>query len=1357
MKACFSAILLFSGLYAKIALAQHSEGIPDDFKFKHFTSANGLSQRSVMAILQDKKGYLWFGTRDGLNRFDGNKFIVYRHYSTDSTSLSNNNIHVIYEDSYGNLWVGTHIGLNKYNPKTDNFIRYGNTDLQPRPADHIIRGIAQVSTDLLWAATDNGILQINLKTDETKRIKKLDDNPQSLSDNKTRYFLKTDNDNVWICNTRYIDVYNLRQKTFRRIDYPKKNSSEIHLNDLPTLYVDQKKTMWLGYEKGLAVFDSETGSFVDFEFQNKKPITSAVRSICEDLDGNLWIGSYSGLYILNAERAELRHIVHDEDNSASLSQNSIYKIIRDSRGDMWLGTWADGLNYYNRDNGAFKQFSFGNTHNKLNYRVVSGIAEDANGNLWIGTEGGGLNFYDKKTKKFTYYKNDPADKYSLSANNVKSVIIDHNQHIWIGIHDGGLNFLDPSRKPFKFQRIDFSDENNLSLKAYKVLTLLEDRQGNIWIGTLTGGLIFYDVHTKQLSKIDKDIKSIMSIEQSENPDVLLLGGDNGLETINILTKERNQLPLKTDLHTPPLNVNCIFVDNFNNYWIGTEGQGVFMYDPKRKKTVAYGVKEGLPNDIIYGILSDNNGNIWMSTNNGLSRLNITSNDIKNYNQADGLQGNEFNYGSFYKTKDNRLLFGGTNGLTYFDPNDIRKNSFTPTIDITRIAVNNAPYAKITDAVSRIALKHNENNFSIDFTALSYMQPEKNEFAYMLEGYDRKWNYVGNQRTAIYTNIEAGNYVFRVRGANNDGVWNETGDSIAIRVLPAPWRTWWAYCFYLVTLGGVFLYIRKLMLLRIKERKEKEKSDQINQLRLSLFTDVSHEFRTPLTLIVGPLEKMVGQRLGDGYIRQQHEIMLKNAKMLLQLINQILDFRKSEVGKLALRASKNNIVPFVADIKKSFDALAEKKGINYQLITGDSDIQVWFDKSKLKNILFNLLANAFKFSDDHSEVTIHLSTTSKKRDSHPATYVEIGVTNFGPVIPEGQIRRIFDPFHQLDHGKMNLGSGIGLTLTKRLVELHKGEITVKSSITGGTRFDVLLPLGRDHLSKNECFEDSEDSFDGDSFIFDAPIEKPENPPAATSHDEALQNLLIVEDNVDLLNFIKEIFINKYNIFIAQNGEQAIAIAREQGIDLIISDIQMPVMNGFELCHNIKTTLLTSHIPVILLTAKTSPVHQEKGYLVGADAYITKPFDANILAIRATNLLNTRANLIRKFKQDVILEPKNLTITSPDEQFLKNAIAIVEQHITDPDFNASVFIDQMNMSRTVIYTKLKALTGQNISTFIRTIRLKKAGLMIVQTDLNISQIAYEVGFNDLKYFRDSFKELFKMTPTEYKKRSVKEKRP
>ena len=1337
----------------------------ENFKFQHFTSAQGLSQRSVMGILQDKKGYVWFGTRDGLNKFDGSKFVVYRHRSGDKTSLSNNYIKTIHEDTRGNLWIGTQNGVNKFDPDKNNFIHYQYSDSKNSITANIIWDIIQLNENLIWLATSNGISQVDITKKKITKLKETSNNFHFLNNN-TRSFLKTKDGNIWICNTQDIVVYHPKKGFISKYKFPVNKNFGKYTQDRPTLFQDSKNGIWLGYEKGLAKFNPQSRRFIDYEFQGKKAIGTAIRSICEDLTGNLWIGSYAGIYIFNAEHTVLKHITHDEKNNTSLSQNSIYKIICDARGDMWIGTWADGVDYFNKDNDVFKEISFGDTNTKLDYKIVSGMAEDKDGNLWIGTEGGGLNFYNRKTKIFSYYKNDPNNKNSISANNVKSVITDRAGNIWIGIHDGGVNYFNPNQFPYQFNKIDFPKTNDTSLQSYKVLTLLEDVNGNIWIGTLTGGLLIYDTKNKILSRIHKDYRTIMSIAQTKKPDFLVVGGSNGVEKININTKERTQIPIhqKDDDKNSLVFVNSIYIDNSNLYWIGTEGQGLFLYNPQRQETKNFGIKEGLPNDIIYGVLSDNNGNMWISTNYGISRLNVVSNQIKNYNQWDGLQGNEFNYGAFLKTSGDELFFGGTNGITYFNPSDIRKNTFVPVVDINNIDVNNEPYQKITDALQEVILKYNENNFSIDFTALNFRQSEKNEFTYILEGNDKKWNYVGYQRRAVYTNIPEGNYVFKVKGSNNDGVWNEEGDSIKIKVLPAPWKTWWAYLIYMSLTFGLLLYIRKILLLRIKEknelkaeRLEKEKIEELNELKLRLFTNVSHDFRTPLTLIIAPLEKMIEEKMGDNYIRQQHDIMYRNSRMLLQLINQILDFTKSDSGKLSLLASKNDIVPFIEDIKKSFEGLAKEKNINFQFNTSSKNIEVWFDRDKMKKILFNLLSNAFKFTVDDNDIIINVSKTSKVEDSKTIKYVKIDVINFVNVIPAEHIKLIFERFYQLDQIKMELGSGIGLSLTQSLVNLHKGEIVVDSSEANGTCFSVYLKLGKKHLLESECINEM-DTAEGPDFFIESnlqPQKQLSNTATVNPAEKKISGtVLIVEDNLDLQNFIKELFAAKYNVFVADNGEQAIAIAHKNSIDLIISDINMPIMDGFELCENIKTTLLTSHIPVLLLTAKTSSIHQERGYSTGADAYITKPFNSSILTTRVDNLLKTRANLINKFKKDIILEPKNLTVTSADEIFLETAISIVENNINNQDFDTKVFIEQMNMSRTVLYTKLKALTGQNLSEFIRMIRLKKSGQLLIQTNMSISQIAFEVGFNDLKYFRECFKEFFVATPSEYKKKMSEE---
>ncbi|WP_242206090.1 hybrid sensor histidine kinase/response regulator transcription factor [Aestuariivivens insulae] len=1353
---------LFQNVYGQV----YSNSL-HDLKFKQLSSREGLSQRSVIDILQDKKGYLWFGTRDGLNKYDGDKFVVYRHISENENSLSHSWVTSVFEDNYGNLWVGTKDGLNKYNPETDNFTRYKQTSIGTSISDNEIWDLTQLNDNALYVATNSGIDKLDIIEDKISHFKiQVEGTFNSGDHKKTRNFLVSRSGDLWVCTVEGIDVYNLKNNNVTHYNYPKGTTKDIHINNAPTLFEDSHHTIWLGYEMGLAIFDRTSNTFIDYKFNKTKGITSAVRTICEDYSGNLWIGTYTGIYILNSEKQTITHIVHDENNPKSLSQNSVYKIFLDSRADIWIGTWAGGVNFYDKSFDTFKLFSAGDNNTMLNYKVVSAIVEDPNKNLWIGTEGGGINFYDRKTNKFTYYTHDPDNYDSLSSNNVKAIIQDRSGNLWIGTHDKGLNFLNPNKKPLKFEHFESVQLDGIAISDYRILSLLEDHNQNIWIGTLTDGLFFYDTQTKVFYKLDDNIKSVACIVQTSDPNYILAGGSQGLESVNVNTKKRAEIPFKKNAKSElaSKSVNCVFIDDQNNYWIGTEGSGLYFYNPDTGKSIKYGTAQGLPNEVVYGILSDDNGYLWISNNQGISRLSVKTNQIKNFDEFDGLQGNEFNYGAFLKTSKGELMFGGTNGLNYFDPNKINENTFIPKVDIYNLNVNNKPYLKITDSISKITLKYNQNDFSIDFIGLSYSQANKNQYAYKLEGFDADWNYIGNNKTATYTNIDAGDYVFKVKASNNDGVWNEKGDSVEISVFPAPWKTWWAYLIYSLIVAVIVYYIRMLTLARIKvknelkqERIDKERIEEINKLKLQLFTNISHDFRTPLTLIVGPLQRMIEKKKGDNEIQGQLKSMYRNAITLLQLINQLLDFRKSEAGKLELHASKNNIVPFLQNVKLSFEELAKERHINYSFKTNAEDIEVWFDEIELKKVIVNILSNAFKFTPDHGSITLSVSISKDMLNENNSDCVKLVIEDNGKGIPEKEIEFIFDRFFQLgEPDKKRSGTGVGLSLAKDIVELHHGTIKVESTEGKGVAFIVLLPLGNTHLQPNEMVNDNDlvhpmclEPYEP-TFLKSGWVQK-ESDFHEDIYKEELPSILLVEDNIEVRKFIKDIFKKDFNIFEAKNGKKGIEIAQSNPIDLIISDVMMPVMDGIEMCNVLKSDIKTSHIPIILLTAKTSSKAQETGFKTGADIYITKPFDANILELQVNNLFSSRKHMILKYKKDVILTPKELTVTPADEEFLERAFHIVEENISSTGFNAQSFTDEIGMSRTLLYTKLKALTGQSLSEFIRTVRLKKAAQMIAQTEMNISEIAYEVGFSDLKYFRKSFKVLFNASPTEYRSKA------
>lgn len=1333
-------------------------------KFKQFSLTEGLSQSSVLCILQDSKGYMWFGTRDGLNKYDGHNFKTYRYNYKDKKSISNSFIRSLLEDKNGNIWIGTNNGLNKYIPHEDNFERFKNNNDNNSLIDNEIWGLAIAKDDYLWIGTNSGLQKFSTNTAKSEHINTSFKSENSLKKQIRSLFVTSKNE-LWICNRENITVYNALKKEFKQFSYPETQIRKSTRNYIPVIYEDKNADIWLGYRDGLAIFNVKKNEFEHFKIASKKitTINTEVRTIHQDLFGKIWVGTYDGLYIINNEKSLITQYIHDENNLNSISQNSIYSIIGDTKGDVWLGTYAGGINYYDRSFDLFKNYYAGTNNHKLNYKVISSIIENEDGNLWIGTEGGGLNFLDKKTGKFTYYTHSDSPN-SLSINNVKSIIETKEGNLWIGTHDGGLNFLNPRKKPFVFKKFKRDLNDSLSLSNDRIIALLEDFNKNIWIGTSGGGLNMLDVKSNAFLRI-KEADTyvgdfVFNISKTNNKDVLLVSGSKGLAKINVDTKKWTLIEYKNE-HEAAENTTitlCTFEDDSKNIWIGTQGDGLYYYNTKTQKSIRFGAEEGLPNQVIYTILPDNYNNLWFSTNKGLSRLNLETRQFKNFDVSDGLISNEFNYNSKIELKSKELMFGSANGLVFFNPNKIAENAFIPPVYVTSITVNNKPFLSGTKIDKEITLTHDQNVFGFNFIALSYSQSHKNKYAYKLEGFDKDWNYIGNKKSATYTNLDAGDYTFNVKASNSDGLWNEKGQAVKVRILPPFWKTWWAYLTYLLLFVTVLFIIRKYSLLRIheknelkQERLEKEKIEEINSLKLKLFTNISHDFRTPLTLIIGPLERMIKKKDGNSFVQKQHETMYRNASVLLQLINQLLDFRKSESGKLKLKASKNNIVSFVENIKKSFEELADYRGIEYTFKTADSEIGIWFDVVNLKKVIFNLLSNAFKFTPDNGEIKIKVSTVKKNEQK----YVKIEIEDTGKGIPKKNIKYVFDRFYQVEreeNARSGTGTGIGLALAKSVIELHKGSIKVKSIENEGTSFSILLPFGKNHLEKEQIIKEHKELEEigiYEDILVNSLKEKAQIVlPKKIEIDENIPTLLIVEDNNEVRAFVKQIFENNHNILEAENGKVALDIAKNNSIDLIISDVMMPIMNGIELCENIKTNVITSHIPVLLLTAKTSQDSLKEGYKTGADSYVTKPFDANILEQKVKNLLQTRQNLIKKFKKDIILKPKELEITSADEIFLQRSITLIEENINNSEFTINDFITEIGMSRSALYRKLKSLTGQSINEFIRTIKLKRAAQLIAQTKMTISEIAFDLGFNDLKHFRKTFQKLFDELPSEYR---------
>ncbi len=1358
-------ILLFiqAVVYVALADAVPVQKAEDNLKFRHFTLDQGLNQSTVLCILQDSQGFMWFGTRDGLNKFDGRNFTVYHYNTNDSTSISNNWIKVLYEDQEGNIWVGTENGLNQYRRETNDFQRYlHNQTWQVAGSQHAIRDIVQHTNGKLYIGTENGIGEFDKTSRQLIPLAALEDKMKTTADKRIRNIHIDSKGRVWVVSMGGIWQSTADLEKFTAVDFPADLPPDVNTGTIFYLHEDKSGNIWLGYEQGLAILDAGQQQFVPYHFKGKPVIESSVRQIVEDHRGIMWVGTYAGLYRVDMIRRDVTRYVHEKNKPHSLSQNSVHSMCMDAAGNLWVGTWAGGINYLDKRFGAFTQYTAGQNEAMLSYGVVSSFVEDQEGNFWVGTEGGGLNYFDRKTEKFTHLKNDPNIPNSLSVDNVKALMMDSSGVLWIGTHAGGLNKLEikNGRKVFTHFRHDPANPNSLS--ADWVISLFEGSDGYIWVGTSGGGINWLNTHNGRFEISESAMaavgQKVYTIREGRQKQVYV-GSDNGLAMFDKYSRQLHAFGDKPIL-LKGRTVLSVWEDE-TYLWIGTEGDGLYAYNYHSGEMQRFGKDDGLPNEVVYGILEDRQGNLWLSTNKGLCSFDKESHATKNYDVYDGLQSNEYNYGAYTYSSRGELVFGGARGFNIFYPEKVKDNPFVPPVVITAFRLKNKPehlhqYMQYKpDGKGYLELTHEQNIVSFDFVALNYSQPEKNQYAYKLDGFDEEWNRIGNKNTATYTNLNHGTYTFKVKASNNDQVWNEEGVAIDLVILPPFWQTWWAYTLYIIISIVSLLLARKYTLMRIQdknalkiERMEKENVERVNQMKIQFFTNISHEFRTPLTLIIDPLERLIKNERFSPAVAEKLTIMQRNAGVLLRLINQLLDFRKHEFGKLELRAAKDNVGRYVEEVCHSFDEQAAQKRIDFSVEVIEKGIYVWFDRDKLEEILYNLLSNAFKHTPEKGTIKVSV----KRTPDHEG--VEIAVEDNGRGMSEESTKYIFDRFYQLEHsgGDKNAGTGIGLALTKNLVELHQGEISVSSTLGKGTRFCVRLPLGNAHLAMEQMIKGVDtlvNGADGEQELKLPRISEEEDQQLEDIEKNTNPSLLIVEDNHDVRKYIRSIFENKYDIYEAEDGQQGQELAMRIVPDLIISDVMMPRKNGIELCKALKSTMTTSHIPIVLLTAKASEAHQQEGLETGADDYIAKPFNSELLELKIDNIVRSRRQLQEKLRQSLILEPSQIAISSPDEMFLKKAIEIVEANMADSDFNVNVFIREMGMSRSVVYRKLKALTDQSTIDFIKVAKLKRAAQMLQDASLTVTEVAYGTGFTDVKYFRNCFREQFGVPPTVYRK--------
>ncbi|WKL49422.1 two-component regulator propeller domain-containing protein [Flavobacterium pectinovorum] len=1331
------------------------------YRLKNISTTDGLSQSSVIAIHQDKFGQMWFGTRDGLNKYDGSRFTIFRNDAAHKSSISNNDILAIEEDNTGKIWVGTYNGLNCYNPVTNTFTRYLHTKNNHSISSNAIWSIKEIGGEM-WFGTSKGLTIYNKKTKVFTSVFHSETDPSTLPSNNILSILKTKKGEIWVGTTKGLCLFTSRKNG--KLSFKNYPLNTTDLLNVQAIAEDKKGDLWIGTKNvGLLKFDTSANKFVSFLSAEKyREINPDIRALKIDNQGSLWIGAYDGIYILSEDK-DIQKINNSNNSNGIDKVKSVYI---DKKGSVWIGCYYKGVNIWDVSNVNFSNYNQNSKKIPMSFDVVSSIIADKNDNIYFGTEGGGITVYNLNSETTSYINSKSGQ---TNKNDIKSMCLDKDHILWLGTFSKGISAYNTISKRIEDNRI--SSELNTLLKETGVYSIKTEGNDILWIGTFSKGLIRYNTISKDFKIIGNDntkpnylTNNIIRTILVDNQKRLWVGSQNGLNLIALQNFNPNKYAIKHFFFdTTALSgddILTLFQDSQNKIWVGTKAKGLHYFDGKKFNRINLKIGNTVITSI-HSILEDDDKNLWISTNQGIIKYSTTRKTIVIYDQKDGLASNEFNDNAALKLDSNQFYFGSPSGATYFDARKISLNQYAPQVLITDLKIKNETVhandsTKILEKsigyTKTITLDYDKANFSIDFAIPNYIRSKNNQYSYRLTGLENNWTTTKNPE-AIYAIQNPGTYVFEVRGANNDGVWNKVPTTLTVVVKPAPWRSIWAFLLYGIIIGSVLYGLVWIMKskARLKQKLELEyletkRIEENNRVKLDFFTNISHEFRTPLTLILGPLQQILSDYNGTNEMYKKLLVIEGSANHLLSLINRLMDFRKLENDQVKLESANGNIVKFTKEIFLSFIEYAKDGGYDYTFETQEEEILVYFDRYKLERVFYNLISNAFRYTPKGGNINIKIN--------HDHENLFIAVEDSGVGIADEHIDKIFDlffevPLHNNVQKNYNKGTGIGLSIVKNIVKLHKGNIEVTNKETDGVVFTVTLPLGRAHLLDNEIIENFKIS--DDIAQYSAQLETQEITEYEDIDDFVVdgekQTILLVEDHKVLRTFMKNLLKKEYNIIEAENGKIALEKALQHVPNLIISDVIMPEMVGTELCSKIKENLKTSHIPVILLTSRSSLVYKFEGLESGADDYISKPFNLIEFKLRVKNLLNSTERLKNKFTSQDNFVPSEITVSSLDEELLKKAFKIVEENISNEQFDIPLFCSELGVSRTMLFLKIKAWTNYTPNEFIHEIRLKRAAQLLEQNKLNVSEVSYKVGFNNPKYFSKCFQKRYGETPSQF----------
>ncbi|GAA4813048.1 hybrid sensor histidine kinase/response regulator transcription factor [Litoribaculum gwangyangense] len=1328
--------------------------------FNKINQSNGLSSNRVTGIIKENNGFVWIGTENGLNRFDGKQFKI---YNSQNSSISSNNISDVLLDSKGRIWVATlGGGLNLYSNSSDDFVVYKNDskDLTSLPSNQLYK-LFEDSNGNLWIGSENGLCLFVEASNLF--ITYHQQNNNNTSHNIVTSIYEDTQGDLWIGTFGHgLNKFSMTTKMFKHIE----SETSIFNDFVHTISQLNEDVLLVGTSgSGLLMFDLKTHKFENF-FKDSNKLSSEitiVRSLFKDKKNDLWVGTDGNGIIKiekpNSTNPEIYNFTHKPQLDSSLSGNAVYVITEDEQANIWIGTAWNGINIlpqknnfelipsdimglypipvlsiyknkkdlylgldgkgltvFNTETNEVKQFNK-DFKNSIGGDYIQCIYESKSKILWIGTYANGIIKFNPKTNSYIQYKHESDNPKSLSFNDVRTIIEDDKNNLWVASWGGGLNYFDTSKNEFTAFRENKNDTTSIS--SDNIVSMIKDGT-TLWLGTYGGGINLFNTSSKKATR---------------------------LKNLN-----KNQNSIDSD------NILSLLKDSKGNIWIGDSEGGINRFDFDTKMFNRFETNNELNNQSEVSLIEDDNGNIWFSTEKGIGKYDYDINDFKSFPNFAG----SYRINSVFKDESGILYFGRSDGVLKFNPKNILYENIQPQVKITNFKLfnkdlpvgENEILTKNITLTNHISLRHDSNVITFEFAALQFPFSYRCEYAIQMEGFDKDWRNIGTDRTVTYTNLSPGNYNFKVKSKESGSKWGDDFTSMNIYIQKPFWLEWWAIVLYILFALFVLYLFRKYTVaweqLKTNLKLEKlthEKDIELYNFKQQFFTNISHDIRTPVTLILGSINRLLqGKEEVDDDLSNSIETIKKNGNKLVNLVNELLDHRKLEFNKIKLQIVNENLVEFCEEIYLSFKEMALEKGIHFNFKTNTDELLVWFDKNQLEKVLYNLLSNSFKFTK--TAETIEFSLFDKE------DIVEIHIKDKGIGIAKRQLDKIFNRFYQTkENADSNTnGFGLGLTISKEIIDLHHGEIVVDSIKGKGTEFVIKLKKGESHFTQEQINGDKTNSLLTN--YFKENLENQKNNDLVIKNENTNNKnptLLIVEDNTDIRDYIVGILSNEYNIIEASNGEEALQLVFDNSLDLIISDVMMPIMDGITLTKELKANVRTSHIPILLLTARASFTHKIEGFEIGADDYITKPFNELLLRSRIKNILKNRNLLHEKFWMKELIPISELNLNKSDEEFMNKLMNILEENLDSADLNVNFVCDELGMSHSVVYKKIKSLTNMSYVEFVRDFKLKTAKKLIEEQNFSVLDASYHVGYSDRKYFSKLFKKHFGKAPSEYLKKS------